>query len=144
MTETTGGYIIPGKGFSDEEIYRIKKAIQDYFSGASRMTETTATHDVEFEVTSWEDGYAGMVARAVAIKTDAIMMKRELTEQEEEFIKMVDALEHEEAEIPIGWLCPRCGAVNAPDVKRCDCEPKVDDQRHGALPNTVAGPSETK
>ena len=22
----------------------------------------------------------------------------------------------------IGWICPRCGKVNAPDVKQCDCD----------------------
>jgi hypothetical protein len=38
---------------------------------------------------------------------------------------------------PIGWLCPRCGKVNAPDVKQCDCKPPQ-------LPHTVVGPKETK
>ena len=114
------------------------------------MSETTAPHDIEFEVASqreWENEYAEIVARAAAIKTDAIIMKRELTKQEREFIEMTDAvarLEYEEAEIPTGWLCPRCGTINAPDVRRCECEPGEGDLRHGILPNTVVGPSETK
>jgi len=30
-----------------------------------------------------------------------------------------------------GWVCPRCGKVNAPDVKWCDCknEPEPTPQR---------------
>lgn len=23
-----------------------------------------------------------------------------------------------------GWICPRCGKVNAPFIPSCDCEPK--------------------
>ncbi len=45
---------------------------------------------------------------------------------------------------PVGWLCPRCGAINAPDMKRCECKPSEEDLRHGILPNTVVGPSEVK
>jgi hypothetical protein len=39
--------------------------------------------------------------------------------------------------IPTGWLCPRCGKVNSPDMKQCGCGPE-------RLPNTIIGPSETK
>lgn len=107
------------------------------------MNETTATHNVEWEIT-----YARMVADATATKEDAAMMKRELTTQEREFIEMVDKAaklcDEDRDEIPTGWLCPRCGVVNAPDVKRCECEPSLEDARQGVLPNTVVGPSETK
>lgn len=24
-----------------------------------------------------------------------------------------------------GWKCPRCEAINAPDVRKCDCAPKA-------------------
>lgn len=24
-----------------------------------------------------------------------------------------------------GWICPRCGQVNAPWVPKCSCEPKI-------------------
>jgi uncharacterized OB-fold protein len=27
-----------------------------------------------------------------------------------------------EAPIPLGWLCPRCGRIWAPDVRTCDCQ----------------------
>jgi len=44
-------------------------------------------------------------------------------------------------EVPVGWLCPRCERVNAPDIKQCPCQPPT-------LPNTVSapkpGPQETK
>lgn len=39
-------------------------------------------------------------------------------------------------DIPVGWLCPRCGKVNAPDVRQCSCKSKD-------VP-VVIGPSETK
>jgi hypothetical protein len=26
--------------------------------------------------------------------------------------------------IPLGWICPRCGHVWAPDVRGCTCEPE--------------------
>jgi|WetSurMetagenome_2_1015567.scaffolds.fasta_scaffold448580_2 hypothetical protein len=29
--------------------------------------------------------------------------------------------------IPMGWMCPRCGQVWAPDVRECTCEPKPAD-----------------
>ena len=48
----------------------------------------------------------------------------------------------ETRDIPIGWLCPRCGAINAPDVKQCECEP-VAEQSDGP-PMWGLGPSETK
>ncbi|KPK86874.1 MAG: hypothetical protein AMJ81_00175 [Phycisphaerae bacterium SM23_33] len=111
------------------------------------MSETTATH--KHGQVWWEDEYAKLVdilARIIAIKEDA--MKRDLTVEEGEFIEMVDKViavyYDEEKEIPTGWLCLRCGAVNAPDVRRCDCEPGPEDLRRGTLPNTVVGPSETK
>jgi hypothetical protein len=25
--------------------------------------------------------------------------------------------------IPMGWICPRCGHVWAPDVRECTCQP---------------------
>ena len=31
-----------------------------------------------------------------------------------------------------GWICPRCGKVNAPFVPSCDCKPAV---TNGALDN---------
>lgn len=43
-------------------------------------------------------------------------------------------------DIPIGWLCPRCGTINAPDVKRCECEPGITQPDE---PLTL-GPTETK
>lgn len=38
---------------------------------------------------------------------------------------------------PVGWVCPRCGKIWAPDIKQCDCKPPQ-------LPHTVVGPTETK
>lgn len=112
------------------------------------MSETTATHGIEFELVSWENEYAKLVdivARVIAIKEDAAITRRELTVQEREFIEMVNkAAAVYDEEIPTGWLCPRCRVVNAPDVKRCECEPSLEDARRGTLPNTVVGPSETK
>lgn len=31
-----------------------------------------------------------------------------------------------------GWICPRCGKVNAPFIASCDCKPAV---TNGALDN---------
>jgi hypothetical protein len=31
-----------------------------------------------------------------------------------------------------GWLCPKCGRVNAPFMDHCDCVPKID-----YIPNVV-------
>jgi len=28
--------------------------------------------------------------------------------------------------MPIGWICPRCETVHAPDVKQCSCRPQFD------------------
>lgn len=27
----------------------------------------------------------------------------------------------EEKKYPLGWECPRCGSVNAPDKEKCKC-----------------------
>ena len=36
-------------------------------------------------------------------------------------------LEYPPYEIPnygqSGWICPRCGSVNAPHIQKCDCSP---------------------
>ena len=29
--------------------------------------------------------------------------------------------------IPMGWLCPRCGHIWAPNVRECTCEPEPAD-----------------
>lgn len=103
------------------------------------MNETTTTHNIENALTK-------IVAYAAVIKTDAAIMGRELHPLERQIIEFVDnmtATHNAEIEmtegLPTGWLCPRCKAVNAPDVRRCDCEPEVEDNRHYVL-----GPSETK
>lgn len=30
---------------------------------------------------------------------------------------------YSESSIASGWLCPRCGRINAPWVRQCDCSP---------------------
>lgn len=40
-------------------------------------------------------------------------------------------------EVKEGWPCPRCGKVNAPDVKQCDC-------KSPRLPHTIVEERETK
>lgn len=35
----------------------------------------------------------------------------------------------------LGWLCPRCGAVNAPHVEQCFCK-KADTEKNNALGST--------
>lgn len=36
--------------------------------------------------------------------------------------------------VPLGWICPRCGHVWAPDVRECTCEPEPDVVLVAALP----------
>jgi len=78
------------------------------------MSETTPTHDVEFELIGEKGGFNIPPELVPVLKT---------------------FLESGEARLlsPTGWLCPRCGAVNAPDAKRCECEPSLEDNRHGVL-----------
>ena len=51
-------------------------------------------------------------------------------------------------EVPIafvGWLCPRCSKVNAPDVKQCPCDgsPDAEEEVQGETVTTVwPGPYE--
>jgi hypothetical protein len=103
------------------------------------MNETTATMGLDY-------GISKLIARAAFIKEDAAIMGRELRSSERRVIEFVDNMiaTHDvevevTQELPTGWLCPRCKTVNAPDVKRCECEPSVEDNRRGVL-----GPSETK
>lgn len=39
-----------------------------------------------------------------------------------------------EVEIPVqqGWLCPRCGRINAPWLPACDCNPKDKEEDTGS------------
>lgn len=51
--------------------------------------------------------------------------------------------------MPTGWVCPRCGRVNAPHVDQCVCKP---DELQGVITvwppydggTTAAGPTEYK
>jgi uncharacterized OB-fold protein len=29
---------------------------------------------------------------------------------------------------PVGWECPRCGSVNAPDLTKCQCPKEVKEE----------------
>ena len=45
-----------------------------------------------------------------------------------------------------GWLCPKCGRVNAPFTPYCDCvnSDKTNEQLHNAIMNDVNGADSTK
>jgi uncharacterized OB-fold protein len=50
--------------------------------------------------------------------------------------ELLDAIAMGEEKRPVGWICPRCGQVNAPHVDKCDCQPESK--------RPEVGPSETK
>jgi ribosomal protein S27AE len=37
----------------------------------------------------------------------------------------------EEKVYPVGWQCPRCGSVNAPQKERCKCVKTEDKDKEG-------------
>lgn len=37
------------------------------------------------------------------------------------------------APVQEGWLCPRCGKINSPDVAQCPCSPKPEAQGDGTV-----------